>query len=553
MRLQSKLTLAHGAMAGLAALLAVVFFATIERVRSEFDLLHVQASAVITSLGEIRAAGTTLVTASEKLAEPSPRSAGDGAAAPLPNAGPDRERRRIQEASARLRAALEDYARMVEAHFLPAEGRFLDEITRASQSLLAMTADLAAGPAASGAVGRGPPPPVEAIVAQANALARFVSAALDYERQEAQGRRDAVGAAAVSAERAALVAGLLVLVGVFVLGHVAARAITRPVGELKAAAAIGRGAFDTPVAAHGRDEIGELAGSFHAMARDLERMTVRLEAEVAERRLAEAESRAATLRAEVANRAKSQFLASMSHELRTPLNAIIGFSQLIELELSGAGGDPKLRRYGGYVLEAGEHLLQLINDILDLAKIEARRFELHQGNVDVAQAIGSCLALIEPRVEAGGLRLESRLPSALPPLYADERRFKQVVINLVSNAVKFTPSGGTVAVSARFGRECGYLLEITDTGVGMSLDEIAKAMEPYGQVGGTPGQREAGTGLGLVLAKSLVEMHGGTLVLRSQPGAGTTAAVRFPAWRIVSGEKAVAAPASPPALGTAGG
>jgi PAS domain S-box-containing protein len=247
---------------------------------------------------------------------------------------------------------------------------------------------------------------------------------------------------------------------------------------------------------------------------------------------------AAKVEAELANRAKSEFLANMSHELRTPLNAIIGFSELIENETLGPVGTAQYRDHAMDIAESGRHLLRLINDILDLSKIEAGKVDLYEEDIDMTEAIRSSLVLVGGRAHHEGITLERDTPEGLPRLHADERMLKQILLNLLSNAVKFTPAGGRVEARAWADPEVGYVLQISDTGIGMKLEDIPKAMVRFGQIDGRLNRKFEGTGLGLPLTKSFVDLHGGTLDLDSEPGVGTTVTVRFPAERIVGLPKA---------------
>ena len=237
--------------------------------------------------------------------------------------------------------------------------------------------------------------------------------------------------------------------------------------------------------------------------------------------------------AEGANRAKSEFLALMSHELRTPLNAIIGFSEIIKSEMMGPIGNPKYGEYASDVFDSAQHLLGLINDILDLSKIEAGKMELEEEDVDVAEVIGSCLRLVMERAAKDGVKLATEIPDDLPALHIDERKLKQILLNLLSNAVKFTPDGGSVTVKTWFRPESGFVLQVADTGVGIALEDIPKALTPFGQVDSRLDRKYEGTGLGLPLTKSLVEKHSGSLDLQSEVGVGTTVTVRFPPERVV--------------------
>jgi two-component system, cell cycle sensor histidine kinase PleC len=237
--------------------------------------------------------------------------------------------------------------------------------------------------------------------------------------------------------------------------------------------------------------------------------------------------------AELANRTKSEFLANMSHELRTPLNAVIGFSDVINREMFGPVGNSKYLEYAHDINESGLHLLELINDILDMSKIEAGKIDLHEENIDVSRVLGSCLTLIRERATEGGIKIKCDIPSTLAALYADERKFKQILINLLSNAIKFTPSGGKVMITFWSRRDSGYVFQVADTGIGIALSDIPKVLTPFQQVDSDLNRKFDGTGLGLPLTKALTELHGGTLGLQSEVGVGTTVTVRFPAERIV--------------------
>jgi signal transduction histidine kinase len=231
--------------------------------------------------------------------------------------------------------------------------------------------------------------------------------------------------------------------------------------------------------------------------------------------------------AEKANRMKSMFLATMSHELRTPLNAVIGFSQLMEQETFGPLGSPRYREYTGLVQKAGRHLLDLINDILDMSKIEAGKFELYREPVDVRLLINECTAFMRERAKQGGIALREEIPSEPLPIDADRRAIKQILLNLLSNAIKFTPDGGRVTThAAQVGQR--ILLSVEDTGVGIPADQLYRLGNPFVQLRNNAGSTHEGTGLGLALVRSLAEMHGGRLRIDSVEGHGTTVTVEIP-------------------------
>lgn len=250
------------------------------------------------------------------------------------------------------------------------------------------------------------------------------------------------------------------------------------------------------------------------------------EDKVAERALMQAKHSA-----EAANRAKSSFLATMSHELRTPLNAVIGFAQLIEQERLGSPGYDKYKEYIGHIRESGEHLLAMINDILDLSRVEAGQTALNESTIDLAQLVRRTAGLMEAKARDGGLRLELRLPANLPLLRGDERAIKQILLNLVANAMKFTKPGGQVIVEVASSGD-SLELSVTDTGIGIAAADQKRVFEPFVQVESELNRRFEGTGLGLPLVRSLAEQHGGRIVLQSSPGKGTRLAVRFPGSRL---------------------
>jgi len=238
-------------------------------------------------------------------------------------------------------------------------------------------------------------------------------------------------------------------------------------------------------------------------------------------------------RAEAANRAKSRFLATMSHELRTPLNAILGFSEVMKTELFGPIDNPTYREYAGNILESGRHLLHLISEILDLTRIESGRYELHEEPLRLADVAGECHRLLKLRAESKGLQIIDELDPSLPIVWVDQRAMRQICLNLLSNALKFTPKGGRITLSIGATEDGGQFLSVRDTGPGIPEDEIPKVLQAFGQ--GTLAQQnaEGGAGLGLAIVQNLIELHGGSLMLTSALRKGTEAKVVLPSFRVL--------------------
>jgi len=236
--------------------------------------------------------------------------------------------------------------------------------------------------------------------------------------------------------------------------------------------------------------------------------------------------------AEAANDAKSEFLANMSHELRTPLNAIINFSDILRSQMFGPISNDKYIEYSNDIYSSGTHLLDIINDILDISKAEAGMMELIEEKIDIKKNIEDSLILVTTRAENKGVKIIKEIPDDLPSLIADSLRFKQIIINLLSNAIKFTSKGGTVTLSVNIetqdkGAKC-FVVRVIDTGIGMSKEGIEKSMKNFGQVDSIMNRTQEGTGLGLPLTKKLVELHSGSLDIESEVGVGTTIIVKLP-------------------------
>jgi signal transduction histidine kinase len=242
------------------------------------------------------------------------------------------------------------------------------------------------------------------------------------------------------------------------------------------------------------------------------------------------ELREALAGADYANRSKTQFLANMSHELRTPLNAILGFSEMIEGAFFGPIG-PKYVEYARDIHRSGQLLLELVNDVLDLAKLDAGKLELHESEVAVPALIEECLVLVRGRAKAGRIALSTDLSSDARTLRADPRAVKQILLNLLSNAIKFTPEEGRVSVLSRIAEDGSLSLSVRDSGIGMKPSDVATALAPFGQIDSRLSRRHQGTGLGLSISKALLELHGGAIAIESEPDIGTTVTAVFPANR----------------------
>jgi two-component system cell cycle sensor histidine kinase PleC len=255
---------------------------------------------------------------------------------------------------------------------------------------------------------------------------------------------------------------------------------------------------------------------------------------IAELEQAKLNSDEARRRAEGANLAKSRFLATMSHELRTPLNAILGFSEVMKAELFGAHAVPVYRDYSNDIHSSGQHLLMLINEILDLSRVEAGRYELREESVSLPGVVEECRHLLSMRATTRNIAVTEQLDTNLPRLWADERAVRQVTLNLLSNAIKFTPQGGAITIKVGWTSSGGQYLSIRDTGPGIAEEEIPIVLSSFGRGSLAQKNAEEGSGLGLPIVKGLVELHGGEFLLKSKVREGTEVIVVFPPERVMN-------------------
>ena len=329
----------------------------------------------------------------------------------------------------------------------------------------------------------------------------------------------------------------IILVGVLIAYVFYSYTLTPVQAMAKAAARIAAGDLSQRVKATSRDEIGVLAMTFNHMAasldatyRDLEQLNIGLEEKVQARteelQRQQEQLQEVNLQLEIANRHKSEFLANMSHELRTPLNAVIGFSEVLLDKMFG-DLNAKQEEYLDDILSSGRYLLSLINDILDLSKVEAGRLDLELGTFDLRQLLEGSLVMVKERALAHGITLALEIADDVDTLTGDERKVKQILFNLLSNAVKFTPDGGKVGITASMA-DAVVQVAVWDTGVGIAADDQQRIFEEFQQVGqGLAGKTE-GTGLGLTLARKFVELHGGTIWVESTLGQGSTFTFTLP-------------------------
>lgn len=257
-------------------------------------------------------------------------------------------------------------------------------------------------------------------------------------------------------------------------------------------------------------------------------LVILLVRQVGRAQLAEADARHERNRAIEADKVKSEFLANMSHELRTPLNAIIGFAEVMQLELLGKLGNDRYRSYVEDIRRCATTLVDLIQDILDLSKVEAGKYELQKESVDLSDLARSSLRMVQHQADTNGIALSFEAPANLPRLHCDPKAVQQIMLNLLSNAIKFTQSGGRVSMQMRPSENVSMVIAVADDGIGMSKSEIQVALAPFGQVANVMTKRHPGTGLGLPLAKSLAELHGGRMEIESEANVGTRVTITLP-------------------------
>lgn len=249
--------------------------------------------------------------------------------------------------------------------------------------------------------------------------------------------------------------------------------------------------------------------------------------DVTEQKLAEQQRKIALIQAERANKVKSEFLANMSHELRTPLNSVIGFAEILKDQTFGVHVTPRYTEYAGDILNSARHLLSVINDILDISRVESGEIDLHPEFVDVVSVCTGCLSMMRPQADDKKLVLDLIRQPGLPELRADKRHLRQIVLNALSNAIRFTPDGGAVTITLGYD-DAAFTIAVSDTGIGIAEEDFDLVLEPFGQVRHDSTVTHAGTGLGLAICKRLVELHGGSVSLQSKLDKGTTIIFSFP-------------------------
>lgn len=327
-----------------------------------------------------------------------------------------------------------------------------------------------------------------------------------------------------------IVAFLVLITAISITLSITFRLVTKPLTQIaEAMEAYGHGKKDVSLPEmNSNDEISTLADNFKNMKSEINDFTNNLE-DLVRKRTAQLEL--ALTKVQAANDSKSKFLANFSHELRTPLNAIIGFSEFISGELLGKLGNAKYKEYAKNISDSGTHLLDMINDILDLSKAEAGKLVISMEYIDLADSLHDCSRYIEKKATDANIAVIKNIPANLPPIVIDRIRLKQIMLNLLSNAVKFTPVGGQIVISASVEKlddiNNEFTIIVKDSGIGMSAEQIKTAFETFGQVDDDAERAAKGTGLGLPLTKHLVELMGGTITVESKKDVGTTMAVKF--------------------------
>ncbi|MFO1189388.1 MAG: HAMP domain-containing sensor histidine kinase [Alphaproteobacteria bacterium] len=303
--------------------------------------------------------------------------------------------------------------------------------------------------------------------------------------------------------------------------------LTRPIlGAARVAQQIADGELSSRVDVRGKDEIGLLGSVMNDMAESLGTKIQALEE-------ARTGLRMAKDQAEAANRAKTEFLATMTHELRTPLNAIIGFSDVLMADIAKLKGGEAAASYVDTIKGCGEQLLKLINDILDISRIEMGKLVLQEETTSITSLVETTMKMLRTRASEGSIAMSSAIAKNLPPIFCDRRKMLQVLTNVTGNAIKFTPAGGKVDIRAFLDAAGRPVIEIADTGIGIAQDDIEKALAPFGQVDGAMTRRYDGVGLGLPLSKALIEAQSGQFAITSEPGQGTIVTITLPKTRAV--------------------